>query len=544
MLPVQKLQIVGTKRAKKAKSALSKSDRKLLKQFKNFRSKYPAKSFGMGAIPRTNDTLARYGKSYRGATDAQKANRDTDRYWGGGLYHGRGFYKGFGADVGRTVGSWFGLGDLGAKLGQAGADYTGFGDYTLGNDTIGGSNTIPTFGGGGDAQGDTCITYREYVCDIYGPENTSFGNQIFHLNPGMEATFPFLSQLAQNYEEYQFAQLMFHFRSSIAPIGASGSGQVGEIIMSTNYNPASDPYTDKQTMLSAALSMSGRVTQNQNHGVECDPSKLSMAVGKYIRSGPIPQDEDLKTYDHGLLNVAVSGIPTEYVNQPVGQLWVAYTVMLRKPKKFTSQGWGISRDVFINGDDFGGPLTGAHILTATDNPNDQWDYVIGQQNRIGCLVTPHGVGSNATDIIFPSSASGNYKVRLYYETAVQQDNLAFNLAFTGNVEPIFDIYGENAIPALNKGSWTCCISDNLTATTAGSGNQGVLEFHVRVSLSTGGNENIVSIQTTNTITAPSALPISNAQLDIEEYNTQFNYKQDGTNDRIICVDNTDTIFNI
>lgn len=502
----------------------------------------PAKYYGAARIPRgTPWSLENFGESYDKATEVQKLNRKLTGWRGAGLYTGRGFYKGFGGDVGEWIGNKIGLGGLGRTLGEAGAKYTGFGSY-VGNDTIQGTSPIPSFGDG-DSQGNSVVTYREYVCDIYGPSTTSFGNQVFDLNPGLEATFPFLSQIAQNYEEYEFKQLMFHFRSSIAPIGASGTGQVGEVIMCTNYNAAAPAYTDKQTMLSSALSMSGRVTENQNHGVECDPAKLSMAVGKYVRSGPIGTDEDPKTYDHGKLNVAVAGIPSTYVNQPVGQLWVAYTVALRKPKKFVALGLGISRDSFANRQiaNVGGLSGGNPILWTQDPTIPTTGLLSGQQNRIGVSIVPVGIGTNTTRFIFPAAFSGVVKIRIALAcNDPSQPAPGYVWGVAGNVTPVFDMYlgnvgnGSANNQAWRRGKWGALCSYFRDVAVGSNTRVAVWEAHVRISLATAGIDNSVTIACNDNAT----VVIDTALVDIEEYNCGFNTRQDGSDDRVVYLDDS------
>lgn len=506
-----------------------------------FNKLYPWSDWGAMRVKRGSpSSLEMFGPSLKAASAQQRSNRKSLGFTGRGLYTGRGFYKGFGADLGEKIGGVFGLGGLGRALGQAGANYTGFGAYTVGNDTMTSENPIPSFGGG-DSQGNSTVTYREYVCDIYGPSNTSFGNQTFELNPGLEATFPFLSQIAQNYEEYEFKQLLFHFRSSIAPIGASGTGQVGEVIMSTNYNAAAPAFTDKQTMLSSALSMSGRVTENQNHGVECDPSKLSMAVGKYVRSGPIGTDEDPKTYDHGKLNVAVAGIPSTYVNQPVGQLWVAYTVELRKPKKFVALGLGISRDSFTNRAVGTSLLSGAMPLLYTDDPSSTSTGLLSaQQNRIGCEVVSAGIGLKATKIVFPASFSGVVKVRLAATGDATSAATGWQWTTAGNVTPVYDIYvgAAGVAPApnttWNRGNWSALTSYYRGVSVASNVRTAIWEVHVRVSLATAGLDNTLTFTAVDNPT----WAVTSTVLDIEEYNAGFNTRADGADDRVIYLDNS------
>lgn len=55
--------------------------------------------------------------------------------------------------------------------------------------------------------------YREYIGDL----NTSTGFSLtsFNLNPGLNSTFPYLSQLAVNFQEYRFHGLCFYLNQQL-----------------------------------------------------------------------------------------------------------------------------------------------------------------------------------------------------------------------------------------------------------------------------------------------------------------------------------------
>jgi len=226
----------------------------------------------------------------------------------------------------------------------------GIGDYATNaivNDGAGAAEAVPSFSP--NSGSSVLISHKEYISDIYGTAaGVGFQNSAYPLNPGIESTFPWLAQIAQNYDEYSIKQLIFTFRSSIAPIGASASGQVGTIIMATQYNAGEQPFTDKETMMQYDGAMSAKVIDGLLSGVECDPAQMSGSVGKFTRAGPPPASQDIKTYDLGTFNIAVTNIPLSYENQSLGELWVSYTVELRKPKFFAARGFGIARDFFYN----------------------------------------------------------------------------------------------------------------------------------------------------------------------------------------------------
>ena len=153
----------------------------------------------------------------------------------------------FGRTFGRAIGSKFGAGKLGSQVGDWVGDkawgaakgwlglglYEGQGQYGATNSLISGSHrTPPRFGSVNDETGALIVSHREYIGDIFGPDEASrnFKNRTYALNPGIESTFPWLSQIAQNYEEYEFGQLVFEYKSTVNP-SVSGDGQMGTIVM-------------------------------------------------------------------------------------------------------------------------------------------------------------------------------------------------------------------------------------------------------------------------------------------------------------------------
>lgn len=190
------------------------------------------------------------------------------------------------------------------------------------------------------------FSHREYVRDIYAPlTSLAFSVQNWALNPGIALSFPWLSQIASNFEEYQFIQLIWTFKSTVTDFAAT-SGQVGQVVMCTQYNPDQDAFADKEEMMLYEGGMSCKTTESLIHGVECDPAKNAGPSGKYVRVGSLGSTEDLKDYDHGRTSLAILNCPHTYAGQQIGELWVSYTVHLRKPKFMAGNGYTIPRDLF------------------------------------------------------------------------------------------------------------------------------------------------------------------------------------------------------
>lgn len=233
-------------------------------------------------------------------------------------------------DVGDILGSAVGkmfnmnLGGAGRWLGTGIGSIFGSGDYTLTGpapktNVLVNSAQIPQFS---STRQTNVVCHREYLMDFMGSSN--FQNRSFKINPGDPDTFPWLSSIAQNYQEYKFHGLVFEFKPLITDYVTGGAP--GVVVMATNYNASDAPYTTKQQMENSEFAVSVKPTHNLMHGVECDVSQTPTPI-KYVREGPIPTGQDPKLYDLGLFQFANQGSPT----QLLGEIWVSYCVEFFKP---------------------------------------------------------------------------------------------------------------------------------------------------------------------------------------------------------------------
>lgn len=467
----------------------------------------------------TPESIAQFGATYRQATPDQLAMRRNWNFKGNGLYTGRGGFWGDlwknTAGVRGAVGDWArSQGGVTGALGTL-SGAVGLGDYevasgqapVVSNDIVNGGvgQGVPSFGPSG--ANTVTITHKEYICDIFGPENAgTFQNQTFSLNPALQTTFPWLAQVAANYDEYTFGQLMFTFRSTVTDFVAT-NGQVGTVILATQYNAEDTPFQSKQDAMEYDGAVSGKCSQEIIAGVECDPAQNSGSYGKYTRAGPVPQGQDIKTYDLGTLNVGVSNTPPAFSNQALGELWVSYTVQLRKPKFFVTRGLALPTDTFV------GQGTSAALGAMTIGE--------GQQNRIGCKLvtswqsgtTSYPAASNKLYLVIPQYFSGDIDLRcISHATSVGTTLclLAYSNSGTG-IAPIRDLWG------LNGGyEYTYGYNGN-TATTLGNTSTGA---HLRITSPT-------TAQTTtaedNVLTLAATTTLDSFQIYVAVYNTGMNY---------------------
>lgn len=314
----------------------------------------------------TTSGIERYGATRKEATQQQKMNRYLDGFTGMGAYrrkrrrlsmrprrrrYTRRRYRGrrrnrggyFGRLAGGALGSIIGMPAAGAALGDKAGDWLydkavgatkkwlGQGAYNeVTNSLINPQPNDPAvirMQSSQDETGTLSVVHREYVTDIAA--NSSFLNVSQLINPTNPNLFPYLSQFACNFEEYEFMQLIFEYRSVTTDL-TTNTQQLGTVIMVCNYNPAQQQFDNKVNMMQYDGSKSCKVSSNLLFGIECDPRKLS-GDGQYFVPpyGQTPIGEDPKTYHLGLFQIAVNQSSAQ---GQIGELWVNYNIRLRKPK--------------------------------------------------------------------------------------------------------------------------------------------------------------------------------------------------------------------
>ncbi len=457
------------------------------------------------------------GATYGSATPEQKAWRRANRFYGVGAYSMGKNWRKFSQSVG--------LAGAGKRLIGAATDaaigliprFGGSGAYS--NSLMAGgmpTDEVPQVVSAADETGAITISRREYISDVFAPGVTgaatipAFANDVYELNPGLETTFPWLSQIAQNYEEYSFDQLIFHYRSTITDIGSSTTGQCGTVIMVTNYNSAAPEFQDKNAMQAYDGAMSCKTTDAMTHGVECDDRKRAGLDDHYVRSAPVPLGQDIKTYDHGKFQLALANLPVAYAGQAIGELWVSYTVKLAKPKFAVARGSAIQRDLFVSGN-------GTETTVRPMGTNAA--LLSGAQNSIGCTLDL-SVNNNVR-ITFPNEYAGTVSIVFTIEGAscTGQASLFGSPGahiLTGNVAYIADMYASNSGGTTDSPSG---VSDTWTASNwgaASANNVASCIVHLRISPSTAGIANTFTFITNALTTAP-----VQSCVDISEYNAAF-----------------------
>jgi hypothetical protein len=161
------------------------------------------------------------------------------------------------------------------------------------------------------------ITFKEYVQDIAG--SVAFSAASFSVQPGLSNLFAWLAAQAVNYQEYRFSRLRFVYETEKA------SSTSGKVMLAFQPDAGDSVPASKQEMLENQFKAANAVWA---------PCALDIPVGealgprRYIRSGSLASNLDIKTYDLGNLIVATQGCAD---TTAIGELYVEYTIELFTP---------------------------------------------------------------------------------------------------------------------------------------------------------------------------------------------------------------------
>jgi len=170
-------------------------------------------------------------------------------------------------------------------------------------------------GGVGVKQTDRMIE-REFIATI--PGSVAYANQLtIALNPGLVASFPWLSIEAAGWESYRFNKLRFCYYTR------KGSTTDGSVIMGPDYDPADAAPPDEATF-TQYQDVKEFAPWMDEVCVDLSAQQLNkIGRSKFIRSGAVPGNAVIADYDSGNFFIATTGMAD---TSNVGKLWVEYDV--------------------------------------------------------------------------------------------------------------------------------------------------------------------------------------------------------------------------
>jgi hypothetical protein len=250
------------------------------------------------------------------------------------VIHGTGDYQGPSVPLG-TAGVLEGL--LGFGIQQLLGHIIGFGDYTVTNNSIMGGLYEPP-----EVKNlrDRCfvVRHREYIADINATSN--FTVQSFPINPGLVSSFPWLSQVAQAFEEYYIVGMVYEYKTLSADYTTAPSASLGYVIMATQYNVLNPVFPDKVTMENYQFSNSRKPSETFIHPIECKKS-VTPIHELYVRTGAVPAGADPRLYDLGVFQIATGG---NNGTGTLGELWVSFEAIFCKPRLSSYAGYELLAD--------------------------------------------------------------------------------------------------------------------------------------------------------------------------------------------------------
>lgn len=264
----------------------------------------------------------------------------------------------------------------------------GWGDYgvpwkVVGN-TLMSQGAAPVMGIGRDSE--IRVKHKEFVGALMS--TTEFTNRVYHINPGQDALFPWLSAVAANFQKYRLEGAMLIFESSI-PSGIATFSSLGSVILAANLNPSAPAASTQLEMEQMQFAASCKPSENMAAPIECAPH-LGATQGLSVRTGDVPAEASINDYDHGTLQIATVGQPSAGVQ--LGKLYIVYDLVLQLPR-YLGPG-GMIQNAYH---------TGASASAAAPFGTSSAEVF----DNVGCTLAP-------TTLTFPRGSSGLWEVTCDY----------------------------------------------------------------------------------------------------------------------------------
>jgi len=199
-------------------------------------------------------------------------------------------------------------------------DWTGLGDYKINyNSLIESSMQEPKlFQSRGRG---LIIKHREYLGDIVTSSTAigAFSVNKYTINPGNVITFPWLSPIAGQHDQYAPRGIIFEFVSTASETSTSAS--LGSVLFSTQYDVTDSDPSSKSDMMNRDYANETKMSQSAIHGLECDPGELQRTIlytRAYGSSVSDPRDFDMANFYVGTQG---GSLPISTI---VGSLYVHY----------------------------------------------------------------------------------------------------------------------------------------------------------------------------------------------------------------------------
>jgi hypothetical protein len=184
----------------------------------------------------------------------------------------------------------------------------------------------------------TRIQKREFVGYLQAPGFSSgagspFNVTTFRVNPGNTALFPYLAWgFPQTFKRWRPLGLAFELISTSTDY--STAVNLGVMGLSVDYDSHDSQFTSMTQALQAVGAVSGKVSQNQLIGVECDPSERAVEW-LYVRNGAVNSNINGAGADVNLYDLCTVSFFTEGLSNAAGgkvaEVWATYDLEFEYP---------------------------------------------------------------------------------------------------------------------------------------------------------------------------------------------------------------------
>nr|UGO57222.1 MAG: hypothetical protein 2 [Riboviria sp.] len=269
---------------------------------------------------------------------------------------------------------------------------------------------------------DSCrIVHRELLGSIAGSAGFVIQRAIA-LNPGLAASFPWLSTQAQAWERYRFNKLRFCYFTR------TGSDVPGSFMMAPDYD-AADPAPISEAVASSYQDCEEDAPWKD---ITCSLPQRSLMGDmreKTIRSGQLQPNQDIKTYDAGnLFACTVDGTTVGW-----GKLWVEYDVTLFQPQVpsggFQGSGTLDADSNLTSATPFGGAVDQESTGPISVRAVNQVVSISGAQIGQEILVTSTQTGTGITAVAYGSATGMTFKTNLSSVIAASGNSASTNQTF-------------------------------------------------------------------------------------------------------------------
>jgi hypothetical protein len=169
--------------------------------------------------------------------------------------------------------------------------------------------------------GSRTIFFEEYVQDING--SVAFSAASFPVQPGVATLFAWLASQAIAYQEYRVESLSFRFESE------REATVPGKLMLAFQPDPSDALPAGKQEMLENEFKAKCKAWENCRLTLpQRFLQKEALQRTRFVRSGTLAANLDIKLYDLGQLIVASQG---QADAAGIGELYVEYGITLFTP---------------------------------------------------------------------------------------------------------------------------------------------------------------------------------------------------------------------